>query len=155
MIGAPLALPLLAGSGLYAAWSDIRYRRLSNGLVALTATCGLGLMFVAGGMAAGGSSLLHAVTALLIGVPLFALKVVGGGDVKYYAAVAAWFPFDQGFRLLASVSLAGMVLALWWLILRRSDASHKRADGRPGSEKVPFGVAIACGAIIAALAWPQ
>ena len=159
MIHSPLALPILVGTGLYAAWSDARYRRLSNPLVALTAICGIALTVTAGGLAAASSNLLHSAIAMLIGLPLFARGLIGGGDVKYYAAVATWFPLDQGFRLLAFVSLAGMVLAAGWLIGQRAGLRPHRAGpdlkASAHAEKVPFGIAIASGAILAALAWPQ
>lgn len=159
MINSPLALPILTAIGLYAAWSDLRYRRLSNAMVALTAICGIVLSVAAGGFAATGANLLHAAIALLIGLPLFAWGAVGGGDVKYYAAVAAWFPLDQGFRLLAFVSLTGGMLAAGWLIAQRTGLlalpASAAPQARPHTEKVPFGIAIAIGAVLTALAWPQ
>jgi len=153
MIASPVTILLLSGCGLYGAWSDIRHRRLSNWLAAVTASCGLGLTLLSGGIAACGSSLLHVATALLIGLPLFALKLVGGGDVKFYAAMAAWFPFGQGFRLLAFVSIAGMIVTLSWLTLRWLGAGPEHPSGVQGFDNVPFGVAIAGGAVMA-LAWP-
>lgn len=155
MIASPLALPILAATGIYAAWSDVRYRRLSNRLVALTAACGVALTFAASGLAATGSNLLHAAAVVLIGLPLFAWRLIGGGDVKYYAAVAAWFPLDQGFRLLAFVSLVGMLLAAGWLAWRWALGGPDRPTEIPQADKVPFGIAIACGGLLTALAWPQ
>ena len=159
MINSPLALPILIGTGLFSACSDARYRRLSNTLVALTAICGIVLTVSAGGVAAASTHLLHAGIALLIGLPLFGWGLIGGGDVKYYSAAAAWFPLDQGFRLLAFVSFAGMVLAAGWLIGQRTGLLAKRGrnapPGNPHADKVPFGIAIATGAILAALAGPQ
>ena len=159
MISSPLALPILVGTGLYAAWSDARYRRLSNPFVALTAICGIALTVTASGLAAASSNLLHSAAALLIGLPLFARGLIGGGDVKYYAAVTTWFPLGQGFHLLAFVSLAGAVLAAGWLIAQRAGLRPRNAgtepNASPHADKVPFGIAIASGAILAALAWPQ
>lgn len=154
MIASPLAIPVLAGVGLYAAWSDARYRRLSNALIAVTALCGLGLTIAAGGVAASGSNLLHGAVALLFGLPLFAWRLMGGGDVKYYAAVAAWFPFDQGFRLLAFVSLVGILLAAGWLAWGWAFGSPESSSEIPQADKVPFGIAIACGGLLTALACP-
>lgn len=155
MIAPPLAISVLAGVGLYAAWSDARYRRLSNALVAVSALCGLTLAIAAGGVAASGSNLLHGAVALLFGLPLFAWRLMGGGDVKFYASVAAWFPLDQGFRLLAFVSLAGMLLAAGWLAWRWTLGSTDRSSETAQAEKVPFGIAITCGGLLTALAWPQ
>lgn len=155
MINSPLALPILVATGLYAAWSDARYRRLSNVLVGLTAICGILLALTTTGLAAASTNLLHAAVAFLIGLPLFARGMMGGGDVKYYSAVAAWFPLDQGFRLLAFVSLTGMVLATGWLIGQRAGFHPQKVSTEPHTDKVPFGIAIASGAILAASVWPQ
>ena len=155
MIASPLAIPFFVGVGLYAVWSDARYRRLSNTLVAVTALGGLGLTIAAGGVAAPGSNLLHGAVALLFGLPLFAWRLMGGGDVKYYAAVATWFPLDQGFRLLAFVSLSGMLLAAGWLVWRWTFGGPARSPETPQADKVPFGIAIVCGGLLTALAWPQ
>ncbi len=158
MIVPAFALPILAGTGLYAAWSDALYRRLSNRLALLTCLGGLILAAGTGGPAAVGSSLLHAATVMVIGLLLFARGLVGGGDVKYYAAVATWFPLGQGFRLLACVSLAGLVLTLGWLVWHRwvrTGAAEARTDPAivpaPKADQVPFGIAIASGAFLAAL----
>ena len=146
---------ILATSGLYAAWSDLRHRRLSNLLVACTAVCGFALAVVEGGYAAFGSTVLHSVIALALGLPLFGWGLFGGGDVKYYAAVAAWFPVEQGFRLLACVSLTGAVLAAAWLIGQRIGIIPRTDSAEKHNEKVPFGVAIGSGALLAALAHSQ
>lgn len=140
----------LALSGLYAAWSDLRSRRLPNSLCLIVAAGGLGLQLVFGGMAAAASAALHGSIAMAIGAALFALGGFGGGDAKYYAAVACWFELGRAFVLLAMVSLSGMVLAAGWLIglrlgmLRIADQPDDRGD------TVPFGVAIAVGAVLAA-----
>lgn len=154
MTQAPLALPILAGTGLYAAWSDARYRRLYNPLVTLIALGGVGCTIAAAGLAAGGSNLLHAGLALVVGLPLFAWHLFGGGDVKYYAAVASWFPLADGFRLLACVSLAGGVLAAAWLIGQHGEVFPRAGPDSGAAAKVPFGIAIAAGAVLAAWGWP-
>lgn len=146
---------ILATSSLYAAWSDLRHRRLSNLLVACTAASGLVLAIMHGGYAAFGSTVLHSIIALTLGLPLFGWGLFGGGDVKYYAAVAAWFPVEQGFRLLASVSLTGAVLAAAWLIGQRIGIIPRAKSAETHNEKLPFGVAIGSGALLAALAHSQ
>ena len=151
MIAQRLVVLGLAATGLYAGWSDAQHRRLSNTLVFLTAISGFVLTAVTVGITAAGSGLLHAAVAVLVGLPLFARGYIGGGDVKYYAAVAAWFPIGHGLQLLALVSLAGFMLTLGWLVWRR--LVHKPHAGLPGqgADNVPFGIAIACGALLAAI----
>ena len=152
---APLALPMLAGSGLYAAWSDLQHRRLPNWLAGLVAAGGLAVTAGQSGPAPTASAALHALAAFLIGLAIYSRGAIGGGDIKYYAAVAAWFPLSLALRLLGWVSLAGLVLALGWLLWQRlgwrrlAGASTGRA-APSDHDKLPFGVAIAAGALLAA-----
>ena len=146
--GQPLGLAALALTGLYAAWSDLRYRRLPNWLCLLVAAAGLAQMLALGGMGGAGSALLHGALAMAIGAALFTLSGLGGGDAKYYAAVACWFSLASALQLLMAVSLAGLVLALGWLIMQRL----KRRPADPANQDfalVPFGIAIAAGAVFA------
>ena len=97
-----------------------------------------------------GNHLAHAVIALAIGFGLFAARIVGGGDAKFYAGVAAWFALGEAMRLLLAVSLGGLALFLAWFLYRRLTG---KAISRPGGEdqgKFPYGTAIAAGGLIAA-----
>ena len=151
LLSAPLALPVLAGTGLFAAWSDVRYRRLPNWLAGLVAASGLAAAAWYGGLTVAASAALHAAIAFVIGVALYSRGIMGGGDIKYYTGIAAWFPMHLALRLLGSVSLAGFMLALGWLLWRR--LSNRPADAQAGTDrdKLPFGVAIAAGALLAVL----
>lgn len=98
-----------------------------------------------------------AVAALLIGMGLFALNFLGGGDVKLMAAACLWLGLSgSGVFLLATAvvggvfSLALLVSRTWlqpwvgagpgWLVQLMEPKGH-----------IPYGVAIAIGALIA---WP-
>jgi prepilin peptidase CpaA len=89
----------------------------------------------------------HFGIALLVGMLLFGLKWIGGGDAKLYAAAALWFPLAEGARLIFLTGIAGLVLAIVYFATRRwakssDDPGKKRTDRR-----IPYGVAIAMGAI--------
>ena len=56
--------------------------------------------------------------ALLILLPLFALNMLGGGDVKLLAAVALWLGMNKLAALLILVGVGGGVFALFWLAMR-------------------------------------
>jgi prepilin peptidase CpaA len=56
--------------------------------------------------------------ALVILVPLFALDMLGGGDVKLLAGVALWLGLSKLAPLLILVGIAGGAFALVWLALR-------------------------------------
>ena len=70
----------------------------------------------------------------------FYLGMMGGGDVKLAAAVALWFAPAETLRFLVFMTLAGGVVTIVALLVHRA----RSREGRP---KVPYGVAIAIGAL--------
>lgn len=76
---------------------------------------------------------------LLLAVAFYA-GMMGGGDVKLAAAIALWFSPNATLRFLVFMSLAGGVLTLVVLGLHRL----RRRGGKP---EIPYGVAIAIGAL--------
>lgn len=93
------------------------------------------------------SNLLHVLIALGIGFLVFATSLIGSGDAKYYAAVAAWFPLVEALQLLSWVALTGFLIACIWLIKVRLEPAELADE--PDFQKVPFGIAIAAGAFLA------
>ena len=89
---------------------------------------------------------------LAVGTPMFAAGKLGGGDVKLLAAAGLWFDFAGAVWLLVAVALAGGVLALLVLVIRSFNWSEEIRRRvvllRPGGG-IPYGVAIAAGALIA------
>jgi prepilin peptidase CpaA len=55
---------------------------------------------------------------LLILLPVFALDMLGGGDIKLLAAVAFWLGMQKLAALLILVGVVGGVFALFWLAMR-------------------------------------
>lgn len=87
---------------------------------------------------------------LAIGMFLFERHVLGGGDVKLFAAVALWVDFGSALRLVASILIAGGILAVVIILLRmatpRSIASRvKTLQPKAG---IPYGIAIAAGTFL-------
>jgi prepilin peptidase CpaA len=83
--------------------------------------------------------------ALSIGVfsifaGLFALGMMGGGDVKMLAALALWFPWQALLMLLIIMSLAGGVVTAVTII-------HHKLSRREGPPEIPYGVAISIAAL--------
>lgn len=140
----PAGLSLLLAVG---AITDIRERRLANWLSLALLLFGLAHGFALGGLSGLGWHGAHAVIALLVGMALFALGVIGGGDAKFYAGTAAYFPISAGLDLLLWVALAGGAAVLGWfglrMVLRRERPSPDSAQA-----KFPYGVAIAAGALL-------
>jgi len=97
------------------------------------------------------------VLALALGVVMFALGWIGGGDAKLFAASALWLGWPAVLPYLMCTALAGggLAVALLW---SRKLVSHYPGVGAgppwfgrlmtPGGD-CPYGLAIAVGALIA------
>jgi prepilin peptidase CpaA len=96
--------------------------------VALPLWPGVGVQLAAG-----------AIVFLLLAAAFYA-GMMGGGDVKLAAALALWLSPISIIRFLVLMSLAGGVLTLAVVAWHRA----KRREGRP---EIPYGVAIAFGAL--------
>ena len=87
------------------------------------------------------------------GAFLFSRSILGGGDVKLLAAVALWFELSRLPVLILAVTLCGGAIAA--LFIARRLLLPVKAGGPGGlrrrSGTVPYGLAIAAGAI--AVAW--
>lgn len=142
-------LVLLPGC-LHAAWSDLFRRLIPNLLCLALALAGLAGAGVSEGFGGLGSHVAHAFLALLGGMLLFRLGMIGGGDAKFYAACAAWFALPQALGLLVAVTLAGLVLFLGWFIIRRIQRRPIRATSDALFDRLPYGLAIAGGTLIMA-----
>jgi prepilin peptidase CpaA len=137
-----LLLLALAATLVAAAVIDVRTFTISNRLnaavalgaplywlsIALTPWPGIAIQLAAGGI----------VFALLAGA--FYAGMMGGGDVKLAAALALWFSPSGTIKFLVWMAIAGGVLTLGIFVWHR-------ARGNEGRPKIPYGVAIACGAL--------
>jgi prepilin peptidase CpaA len=75
----------------------------------------------------------------ILSIAFFA-GMMGGGDVKLAAALALWFSPLATLRFLVFMSIAGGFLTLIVLVVHR-------VRSRAGKPEVPYGVAIAIGAL--------
>lgn len=149
-----------------AAAFDLRSRRIPNPLVggslvlALLLRGSLGLAPLLDGLAGAG-------LALAVGLLLFALGGFGGGDAKLLIVVGAFLGFRPTVGALLLIGVLGGLLGLFEAVRRRSilpaaynaagmmrrwvtfGRSGERRDLQsPGAVAVPYGVAIAAGAVI-------
>ena len=145
MAYAPQVILILAG--LAACWTDLAARRIPNLLCVLTFALGIAYTVWTSGWPEAGSHALHALLALVIGAAMFAARAIGGGDAKFYAAVAAWFALHDAVWLFVLVSLSGLVLLFVWFGVRMLSGKPIRKQGG-GLNGLPYGVAIAAGAAI-------
>ena len=133
---------ILALMLLWAAVVDIRTRTIANRLnlaIALMAP----LFWYAMGVDLWPDAVIRtavAIAVFLLFALFFQLGAMGGGDVKLAAALALWFAPRDTVLLIVIMSLAGGVLTAIVMI----EHKIKKNEGRP---EVPYGVAIAFGAL--------
>lgn len=102
------------------------------------------------------------VAALAAGMAMFALGWVGGGDAKLLAAAALWLGWPAALTFVLVTALAGGALTLMLLSLRSAALRPLALMGPPWfsrlaepGENIPYGVAIAVGALAAFPASPM
>jgi len=140
----------------WAAVSDLTTMTIPNRL-----TLGLAVLFVPVGLLAHlslsqwGIHLGLGLAGLVLGMTLFALRFMGGGDAKLIAATLIWLGSDGALAFLVYTALAGGALTLGLLWARRNVAqfahSLPASIGRHLEAKgdIPYGVAICAGGLLA------
>ena len=85
---------------------------------------------------------------LVGGMFLFSAGKMGGGDVKLMAVIGLWTDLKAGIWLLASVMLAGGVLAILYLLGRSVLRKRRKREGIEDKRGagIPYGLAIVTGA---------
>ena len=150
---APQWLALILAVLLVAAAIEDAIRlRISNITVSLVLVSAVAAAVLAGPEIRLWQNLVVFLGLLLVGMPMFAAGKLGGGDVKLLAAAGLWFDFAGALWMLIAVALAGGVLALVVLVLRAfgwSEQLRARVVLLRPKGGIPYGVAIAAGAIIA------
>jgi prepilin peptidase CpaA len=144
---------LVIGAALRDATSYTIPNRLS---IALAAGFPLAALALGLPLAAIGLNLGVGAAALVLGMGMFALGWLGGGDAKLFAAAALWIGWPAALTFLAVTCIAGGALAMGLLGLRSAYVRPFVPTGpawfarlaTPG-ENVPYGVAIAVGALAA------
>src|SRR4051812_4812829 len=108
----------MAAITLTAAYTDIRSRIVPNWLIVAGLICGFGINAALTGWHGVLMSLLGFALALLIYVPLFLLRAMGGGDVKLMAAIGALVGPQNWFYIFIFASLAGGLYAVVLILVR-------------------------------------
>ena len=98
---------------------DVRARRIPNAITgALTL---LGLLAALLGAASGGIgiALLALLTGFAVWLPFHLVGLLGAGDVKLFAAAAAWLTPLAALHAAAASALVGGLLGLTWMVWAR------------------------------------
>jgi len=101
-----------------AAVYDLRFRRIPNWLVVTGICAGFALNGFFGGIAGLAHAGLGFRLAIVVYLPMFALRVLGGGDVKLMAAVGSMAGAANWFIVFLIAAIAGGFLALGLLLVR-------------------------------------
>jgi len=140
MLDDPIKYGLLGGLAialLIAAFTDLKSRKIANGLNGAIAL-GAPLFWWANDLALWPDVAMQlgvAVATFAVVAVLFAIRAMGGGDVKLLTALALWIEPALFMKLLVMMALLGGVLTvgfgLWYLSRRQRDKIA-----------IPYGVAI-------------
>jgi prepilin peptidase CpaA len=174
-IGARLKLPILAGAlllAVIAGFMDLRSRRIPNWLTVSGFVVGVVLNVFFGGWSGLKASLLGFTLALALLLPFWLLRSLGAGDLKFAAALGAYFgPGRMLDVLLGSVFVAGamaLVLVIYKrrlletirnighilisLVTFRLPGFHVTLDN-PDALTIPKGLALALSAVLYGILW--
>ena len=134
----------LAIALVFAAISDIRHRRIANWLNGAIAL-GAPLYWFASGMAPWPDMVIQlgfAIGVFAVCTGIFALGLIGGGDIKLVGAIALWLSPAAFVNMLLVMGVMGGLIAIGFII--------RRVVFKPKTPGVlPYGVAIAVGALFA------
>lgn len=135
-----LAYALLGGLAialLVSIYTDVRYRLIYNSVTAAIALAAPLFWFATGTFTwpEVGYYLATGFATFALFAVFFALGMMGGGDVKLFAAIALWFPVMQAINFIVNASLLGAVITILFVGVH----TIRRA---PGKARIPYGVAI-------------
>lgn len=135
-----LAYALLAGLAIaliVSIYTDIRYRLIFNKITLPIALAAPLYWYASGGFNAAdiGIHLVTAIATFTFFALLFRFGMMGGGDVKLFAALALWFEWTDVVRLVLYASLLGALVTIVFVVI------HKYRQG-VGRARIPYGVAI-------------
>lgn len=132
-----LTYVLLCGLAIALVWTivtDLRSRTISNNLT-LSVALGAPLYWLSSGLALWpgvAAQLALALAVFAVCCALFALRQMGGGDVKLLTALALWVPPSQFTLLLVAMAMLGWVLtmamAAWRIARFPASHAHPRRD---------------------------
>ncbi len=150
-----LLLSVFPAALLIAAANDIYEFKIPNWISII-----LIAVYPAAGFAIGASphvvveGALIGAAALTIGFALFALKIIGGGDAKLFAATAPWLGLSSLGIFLFNTAVSGLVLALAMGMFRKFPVLPVYAHApwlirlHERKKDLPYAVAIASGALL-------
>lgn len=138
---------------VFAAASDFFTMTISNRLSATVFLAGaIAVAWTAPGWYEAGSHLGAAAIVFVLGFAVFSFGFMGGGDVKFAAAIAFWFGLGQMLEFIVAFSIYGGLLT--FLVLAADRALSHAPNFRvgflvdfPERRRVPYGIALSVAAM--------
>ena len=145
--------------------ADLRTRRIPNALVLVTLALGMAQSMMHFGVWQGGGRALAGLSVgLAIWLPFWLLGMMGGGDVKLFAAGAAWLGAGGAVEGALLAGLCGGVLSLAYMLYQHGlsytivRVSHgmqqpstlREASSAKWSRRMPYALAMSAGLALAA-----
>lgn len=146
--------------------SDVRSRRIPNravvALVVLGAVYSISVLSLGSGLARAGLGML---VGFALWIPFYALRMLGAGDVKLFAAAGCWLAPSHVLGAALLSALAGGVLSVVGLVLAHGfglttlRVAHGLRDPRTlatplaipaGRRTLPYGLAMTVGLLVSA-----
>ena len=140
---------------IYAALRDVETLTITNGLnLAIAFLFFPAIIIAAPGWDVFGAHMMAGAIAFLVSIFLFAFGVFGGGDAKMIPGVMLWLGPAATMPFLMAMAVIGGGLAVCVILARKLVPAHAvpgfAAETLQAGNGVPYGVAIAGGAIYAA-----
>jgi prepilin peptidase CpaA len=142
-------IALLAAALAAAAIEDVIRLRISNATCLVVLVAAVVAMALQGFPLALWQNVVVFLVLLAVGTAAFSAGKVGGGDVKLLAALGLWVNFSAAVWLVATIFLAGGVIAMLYVsvgMARRR--SRPRQGKRITQTNIPYGLAIVAGAAL-------
>jgi len=145
---------IFAGCMLAASWIDMTSMTIPN-WISLVLVAGFLILipFAWQGWAVFGTHILIGLLCFALGVGMFALGWMGGGDAKLFAATSLWWVWSDLWIYLVYTAVAGGVLAIILVVGRKyfpvsilkTAWLHRLFKDE---KKMPYGLALAFGALM-------
>ncbi len=145
---------VVVGCMFAAAWNDMTSMTIPNWIsLVLVAGFLIAVPFAWQGWAVFGTHMLIGFICFALGVGMFALGWMGGGDAKLFAATSLWWVWADLWQYLVFTAIAGGLLAIFLLLGRKffpvkilkTDWLYRLFKDE---KKMPYGLALAFGALM-------
>ena len=147
VVAAPQWLLVVLGLAMIAAAvEDATRLRISNVTSLVVLASAVGAALIVGPSWALWQNGVVFLAILAVGTAAFASGLLGGGDVKLFAAAGLWFDLHSAVGFVVLVFLSGGLVAIAYLASR----PFRRGPGKK-DRRVPYGIAIAVGMLAAAV----